>query len=124
MRYREDEFIDASGTIDAVRSRLTLIGERVKGQDGDAESLLSRSRFLAPATHSLRFYSEYFKPISTLEIQKDRLRFLVNFQDNEFFINLDTVTEPDLGKFVELRAALGAPDAQIKPAYYTNCSNS
>ncbi len=115
LRYREDEFIDASGTIDAVRSRLTLIGERVKGQDGDAESLLSRSRFLAPATHSLRFYSEYFKPISTLEIQKDRLRFLVNFQDNEFFINLDTVTEPDLGKFVEVKSRTWSrQDAQDK----------
>jgi 5-methylthioadenosine/S-adenosylhomocysteine deaminase len=42
--------------------------------------LLSRSRYFAPATHSLRFYTEYFKPIKTIEIEKDRLRYLIEFE--------------------------------------------
>ena len=67
----------------------------------DKDILLSRSRYLAPATHSLRFYNEYFKPIRSYEIQKDRKRYLVRFEETEFFINLDTLTKPDIGKFVE-----------------------
>ncbi len=104
LRYREDEFIDEAGRIENVRSRLTLIGERHEEIPGESESLLSRSRFLAPATHSLRFYAEYFKPSGLLEIQKDRLRYLVRFEDEEFFINLDTLIKPALGKFVEVKS--------------------
>ena len=43
-----------------VRSRLTLIGAH---EHHLPQVLLSRSRYFAPATHSLRFYREYFKPL-------------------------------------------------------------
>ena len=100
LRYREDDFVDEKGNVVNVRSRLTLIGTH----EHLPQVLLSRSRYYAPATHSLRFYREYFKPVWEREIHKDRLRFLVSYKDTEFFINLDTVVAPDLGKFLEIKA--------------------
>jgi 5-methylthioadenosine/S-adenosylhomocysteine deaminase len=103
LRYREDDFIDdAKGTVSSVRARLTLIGQ--KREDKFQEVLLSRSRFLAPATHSPRFYREYFKPKSEIAIEKDRLRWLIIYKDTEFFINLDQMTEPELGYFLEIKS--------------------
>jgi 5-methylthioadenosine/S-adenosylhomocysteine deaminase len=103
LRYREDDFIgDAKGTVTNVRSRLTLIGQKREGKF--EEVLLSRSRFLAPAVHSLRFYREYFKPKSEVAIEKDRLRWLIKYKDTEFFINLDQMTEPQLGYFLEIKS--------------------
>jgi 5-methylthioadenosine/S-adenosylhomocysteine deaminase len=100
LRYREDDFIDEKGNVVNVRSRLTLIGTH----EHLPQVLLSRSRYYAPATHSLRFYREYFKPVGEREIQKDRMRFLVSYKDTEFFINLDTMIAPALGKFLEIKA--------------------
>jgi 5-methylthioadenosine/S-adenosylhomocysteine deaminase len=103
LRYREDDFMDdARGTVTNVRARLTLIGLKREGKF--EEVMLSRSRFLAPATHSLRFYREYFKPRSEVAIEKDRLRWLVKYKDTEFFINLDHMTEPQLGYFLEIKS--------------------
>ena len=66
--------------------------------------MLSRSRFLAPATHSLRFYREYFKPARERVIQKDRRRWRVLFRGTEFYLNLDRVEQPDLGYFIEAKS--------------------
>src|SRR3989337_1155444 len=52
LRYRKEELKSA-------RSRLTLIGQD-RENNFEKDVLLSRSRYLAPATNSLRFYSEYF----------------------------------------------------------------
>jgi len=112
LRYREDDFIDENGAVTNVRSRLTLIGSH---EHNLPQVLLSRSRYFAPATHSQRFYREYFKPSSEVEIVKDRLRYLVSFQDVEFFINLDTLTKPDLGCYLEVKSRTwGRKDAQRK----------
>ena len=101
LRYREDDFIDEKGQIANVRSRLTLIGSH----EHDLQTvLLSRSRFYAHATHSQRFYREYFKPSQSAEIIKERLRFLVTFQGVDFFVNLDTLTQPPLGQFLEVKS--------------------
>ena len=103
LRYREDEFIDTKGEVDNIRYRLTLIGpERERHFPKDV--LLSRSRFIAPAPHSLRFYREYFKPTQEIYIEKDRRRWNVNFRDIEFFINVDRLDEPDLGTFLEVKS--------------------
>jgi 5-methylthioadenosine/S-adenosylhomocysteine deaminase len=103
LRYREDESIDKTGQVINVRYRLTLIGPAREGSF-PSEVLLSRSRFLAPATHSLRFYREYFKPANETVIEKDRLRWRVIFQGTEFYINLDEVTTPSLGYFLEVKS--------------------
>lgn len=105
LRYREDEFLDQKGKISNVRSRLTLIGERMDEESYHTQNvLLSRTRYYAPATHSLRFYTEYFRPSKSIEVEKDRLRFLIEFEGTEFFVNLDTLIKPQLGKFLEIKS--------------------
>ena len=103
LRYREDHFIDDRGQVTNVRSRLTLIGEAVEFRFPH-DVLLSRSRYLAPATQSLRFYREYFQPVREVEIEKDRRRFLVNYKGEEFFINIDKMITPSLGSFLEIKS--------------------
>ena len=103
LRYREDDFVDDKGNVTNARGRLTLLGVIREGEF-EHDVLLSRSRFLAPATNSLRFYREYFKPVSEINIEKDRLRWLIKYKDTEFYINLDHVTTPELGHFIEVKS--------------------
>jgi 5-methylthioadenosine/S-adenosylhomocysteine deaminase len=103
LRYREDEFMDEKGNVGQVRSRLTHIGE-ARERDFPSGALLSRSRFIAPATHSLRFYREYFNPCNETSIEKDRLRWRVIFHDTTFYINLDRMDKPDIGTFLEIKS--------------------
>ncbi len=103
LRYREDEFIEPNGQVSGARYRLTHIGP-ARERRFESDVLLSRSRFIAPATHSLRFYREYFKPSGEASIKKDRLRWRVLFQGTEFFINLDHVEQPDWGYFIEVKS--------------------
>ena len=104
IRYREDELVDEKGAIKSVRSRLTMIGDAREDFKTDTNVLLSRSRYIAPASNSLRFYKEYFKPDSILEVQKDRQRYHVMFKGIKFFVNVDTMVSPELGKFVEIKS--------------------
>lgn len=103
LRYREDEFIDNKNQVETIRYRLTLIGPaRELRFPGDV--VLSRSRFIAPATHSLRFYREYFNPSQEISINKDRLRWRILFRGMEYFVNLDRIDKPDLGSFLEVKS--------------------
>jgi 5-methylthioadenosine/S-adenosylhomocysteine deaminase len=103
LRYREDDFIDdAKRIVTNVRARLTLIGQKREAEFKDV--LLSRSRYIAPAAQSLRFYREYFKPRSEIAIEKDRLRWLINYKEEEFFVNLDEMKEPQLGYYLEIKS--------------------
>ncbi len=104
LRYREDEFVEPDGTVSGVRYRLTLTGPSAE-REYQNSVLLSRSRFIAPATHSLRFYREYFDPDSQLEIEKDRRRWQVRYKGVEFFVNLDRLIQPALpGTFLEVKS--------------------
>jgi len=103
LRYREDEFIDKKGQVSNVRYRLTLLGPAREGHF-PSDVLLSRSRYIAPANHSLRFYREYFKPSHETYIEKDRLRWRVLYKGTEFYINLDRVDQPSLGYFLEVKS--------------------
>lgn len=116
LRYREDEFLDDKGSVTSVRARLTLTGQTREGAFGSV--LLSRSRYLAPATHSLRFYREYFKPAEEREVEKDRRRWLVVFRGVEFFVNLDQLLKPRRpGVYVEVKSRTWSRrDAQDKAA--------
>ncbi len=114
LRYREDHFINDQDEITNVRSRLTHIGQ-AREHKYPNQVLLSRSRFFAPANQSLRFYREYFKPLAEHEIEKDRLRFLVEYKDTEFFINLDEILKPAGGKFAEIKSRTWSQkDAEVK----------
>jgi 5-methylthioadenosine/S-adenosylhomocysteine deaminase len=109
LRYREDEFIDEAGEITNVRGRLTLVG--VSREDAfDHDVMLSRSRYYAPATHSLRFYREYFEPQGELDIEKDRKRYKIQYKGVDFYINVDTLINPDLGHFLEVKSRTWSRD--------------
>ncbi len=104
LRYREDEFIDEDGEVSQVRARLTLMGEGDREEFPNAV-MLSRSRWLAAADRSLRFYQEYFAPARELRVHKDRQRWHVLYKATDFAINLDQVLEPKLpGYFLEIKA--------------------
>ncbi len=119
LRYREDETIDEKEQIAGVRGRLTLIGPS-REDDFAHDVLLSRIRYFAPATNSLRFYREYFKPGNETPIEKDRLRWLVRYKDEEFFINLDRVDTPDLGYYLEIKSRTWSRlDAEDKAQWTT-----
>ncbi|MFC1878336.1 amidohydrolase family protein [Chloroflexota bacterium] len=103
LRYREDEFVEQNQQVSRVRYRLTLIGP-AREQHFPSDALLSRSRFIAPANHSLRFYREYFDPIDEVFIEKDRQRWRVLFHGTVFYVNLDRVDKPELGYFLEVKS--------------------
>jgi len=103
LRFREDDLVNSKGDVESVRSRLTLIGQKREGEIGH-DVLLSRSRFLAPATQTLRFYREYFKPKEKIAVEKNRLRWHIKYRNTEFFVNLDEVQEPQMGHFLEIKS--------------------
>lgn len=116
LRYREDEFLDDKGNVTNVRARLTLTGEAREGQFGSV--ILSRSRYLAPATHSRRFYREYFRPASEREVEKERRRWLIVYRGVEFYVHLDRLIAPARdGYFLEVKSRTWSRrDAQDKAA--------
>ena len=119
LRYREDELIDEKEQIAGMRGRLTLIGPS-REDDFAHNVLLSRIRYFAPATNSLRFYREYFKPGNETLIDKDRLRWLVRYKDEDFFINLDRVDTPKLGYYLEIKSRTWSRlDAEDKAQWTT-----
>ena len=92
LRYREDEFLDEQNKVVDARARLTLTGPSREAAFGSV--LLFRSRFFAPATHSPRFYREYFKPAREREVEKDRRRWLVAFRGVQFYVHVDHLMQP------------------------------
>jgi 5-methylthioadenosine/S-adenosylhomocysteine deaminase len=120
LRHREDEFIDPAGNVFNVRYRLTLTGPAKEGEYPNSV-LLSRSRFIAPAKHSLRFYREYFKPTAEAEVTKDRLRWQISYRGEEFYVNIDRVTQPVLpGFYIEIKSRTWSRrDAEDKAALIT-----
>jgi 5-methylthioadenosine/S-adenosylhomocysteine deaminase len=125
LRYREDEFVDDKGNIFNIRYRLTMIGPAAEHEYPNSV-LLSRSRFIAPATHSLRFYREYFEPTSETRIHKDRLRWLLRYEGVELFVNVDEVFEPKLeGYFLEIKSRTWSRrDAEMKAKKISNLLRS
>ncbi len=119
LRYREDDFLDQNGNVTITRSRLTLLGQK-REDKFEHDVLLSRSRFFAPASQGLRFYREYFKPREDTAITKDRERWLIKFKDTEFFVNVDEMIEPALGRFVEIKSRTWSRRDAVVKATLTN----
>jgi 5-methylthioadenosine/S-adenosylhomocysteine deaminase len=119
LRYREDEFLDAQGQVVNARARLTLTGPSREAAFGSV--LLFRSRFFAPATHSPRFYREYFQPAREREVEKDRRRWLVAYRGVQFYVHLDRLLNPATdGYFLEVKSRTWSRhDAQDKAAVVT-----
>ena len=119
LRYRQDEFLDGEGRVTGERSRLTLTGQTREDRFGAV--LLSRSRYLAPAAHSQRFYREYFRPAGEHVVEKERRRWLVAFRGVEFYVHLDRlISPPTPGFFLEVKSRTWSRrDARDKAAVIT-----
>ena len=119
LRYREDEFLDAAGAVTGARARLTLTGRTREDRFGAV--LLFRSRYLAPAAHSARFYREYFRPAAEHIVSKERRRWLVAYRGVEFYVHLDRLLQPAAeGYFLELKSRTWSQrDARDKAAIIT-----
>jgi 5-methylthioadenosine/S-adenosylhomocysteine deaminase len=119
LRYREDEFLDEQNNVVNARARLTLTGPSREAAFGSV--LLFRSRFFAPATHSPRFYREYFKPAREREVEKDRRRFRVAYRGVQFWVHVDHLVNPHVGAyFLEVKSRTWSRrDAQDKAVIVT-----
>ncbi len=124
LRYREDEFIDEKGEVFQSRARITLIGEENRDEFVKAV-MLSRSRYLASADRTLRFYREYFDPSTEIEVVKERQRWRILYEDTDFAINLDKVLSPKLpGKYLEIKSRTWSrSDAERKANLITELLN-
>jgi 5-methylthioadenosine/S-adenosylhomocysteine deaminase len=114
LRYREDASLDGENRETNVRARLTLTGLSHEAVFGAVP--LFRSRFMAPATHSPRFYREYFKPQREREIEKDRRRWLVGYRGVQFYVHVDRLLKPPReGFYLEIKSRTWSRrDAQDK----------
>jgi 5-methylthioadenosine/S-adenosylhomocysteine deaminase len=119
LRYREDEFLDEQNNVVNARARLTLTGPSREAAFGSV--LLFRSRFFAPATHSPRFYREYFKPAREREVEKDRWRWRVAYRGVQFWVHVDHLVNPHAGAyFLEVKSRTWSRrDAQDKAVIVT-----
>lgn len=117
LRFRDDQILDSNGELVDARDRLTLIGPSSEREFPSAV-MLSRSRFLAPADKSLRFYREYFQPTFTRQVDKTRRRWRIRYKGTDFAVNLDTLIQPAApGPFVEIKSRTwSARDAELKAA--------
>ena len=118
LRYREDEIrhLDTNDIID-VLYRLTLT-TMAKEREYERSVLLSRARFDAQATRSLRFYREYFKPQRVAEVHKMRRRYHIRYGGTDFSLNLDEILKPENGgSFLEIKSRTWSrQDAERKAA--------
>jgi 5-methylthioadenosine/S-adenosylhomocysteine deaminase len=67
--------------------------------------LVSRARYTASTSHSLRFNREYFKPAWEQEVVKRRHRCHIVYKDTDFAINLDQLITPkDKDVYLEIKS--------------------
>jgi 5-methylthioadenosine/S-adenosylhomocysteine deaminase len=117
LRYREDVTVDAQGKVTGSRYRLTLVSGQTE-REFPHSILLSRVRYFSSADRSLRFYREYFRPMRETEVEKDRLRWEVMYEDEPMFINIDRMVSPARdGVFLEIKSRTWSlRDAERKAA--------
>lgn len=117
LRFREDHYLDRRGNVFHSRSRLTLLGQ-THLNEYPKSVMLSRTRFMAPATRTLRFYREYFMPEQEIEVIKFRRRWRITYKETDIAINIDRVEKPEVaGWFLELKARTWSDhDAEEKAA--------
>jgi len=117
LRFREDQIINDRGELVDARNRLTLIGPSSEREFPGAV-MLSRSRYIAPADKSLRFYREYFQPVFTRQIDKERHRWRIRYKSTNFAVNLDRLIQPPEDRhFIEIKSRTWSQrDAERKAA--------
>jgi 5-methylthioadenosine/S-adenosylhomocysteine deaminase len=117
LRFREDQIIGPDGGLVDARNRLTLIG-RSSEREFPGAVMLSRSRYIAPADKSRRFYQEYFQPTAKRQVDKERRRWRIRFKNTNFAVNVDHLLHPPVdGHFLEIKARTWSiRDAEQKAA--------
>lgn len=118
VRYREDDKVALDGSVESVRMRLTYTSGESERDFHDVV-LLSHSRFIAPASHPLRFYEEYFQASRQVRLQKERRRWHVLYKGVLFYINIDRLQKPKSdGLFIEIKSRTWSmSDAEVKADY-------
>jgi 5-methylthioadenosine/S-adenosylhomocysteine deaminase len=115
LRYREDEVLSQEGKVHGVFYTITLMGPAHE-REYDRSVVLTRSRYMAPADRSLRFYSEYFKADEERQVVKYRRRYHILYQDTDLAINVDRVrASGEEGYYLEIKShTWSARDAEHK----------
>lgn len=94
LRFREDEVRDERGELKETFYTMTLMGP-TNEKEFENSILLTRARYTASASQSLRFYREYFKPAAEREVTKHRQRCHIIYKETDFAINLDQLSSPE-----------------------------
>jgi 5-methylthioadenosine/S-adenosylhomocysteine deaminase len=103
LRLREDRRTDEGARLEP-KYTITLMAPGERG-DYPHAILLSRARYTAPASHTLRFYREYLQPDHVVEIGKQRRRWRILYKGEDFALNLDTLSRShDAGAFLEIKS--------------------
>ena len=103
VRIREDTRTDDDTRIEP-RYTITLTAPAQRGEL-PAAILLGRARYTAPADRTLRFYREYFQPDRVVEIQKQRRRWRILYQNQEFAVNIDSLAHHSQpGPYLEIKS--------------------
>lgn len=93
LRFREDEVRDERGELKETFYTMTLMGPSSE-KEFENSIVLTRARYTASASHSLRFYREYFKPVAEREVSKHRQRCHIRYKETDLAINLDQLSDP------------------------------
>ena len=116
LRYREDNVIRADGTVDPIYF-LALTGPAKEAEFADSV-VLTRSRYTAPSSRSLRFYREYFQPQGEREIVKHRERYHIRYKGLDFAVNLDRIESPPQDQlFVEIKSRTWSQRDAVRKAH-------
>jgi 5-methylthioadenosine/S-adenosylhomocysteine deaminase len=91
LRFREDEVRDERGELKETFYTMTLMGPTGE-KEFENSIVLTRARYTASASHSLRFYREYFKPAAEREVAKHRRRCHILYKETDMAINLDELS--------------------------------
>ncbi len=103
IRLREDQSHEEGANPEASYS-ITLTSAATHGEFSSAV-LLGRARYTAPASHTLRFYREYFQPDRIVEIEKHRRRWHVKYKGADLAINVDTlIGHRQPGPYLEIKS--------------------
>ncbi len=104
LRFREDEIKDAYGRLKETYYTMTLMGP-TNEKEYENSILLTRARYTASASHSLRFYREYFTPTAEREVVKQRRRYHLLYKETDFAINQDQLVSPETtGVYLEIKS--------------------
>jgi 5-methylthioadenosine/S-adenosylhomocysteine deaminase len=103
IRIREDHRRDPGARLEP-KYTITLMAPADRG-DYPSAVLIGRARYTAPADRTLRFYREYFQPDRIVEIEKQRRRWRLVYNGEDFALNIDTlVGHQQPGPYLEIKS--------------------